>query len=191
MATSKNKQVKAEPEVEEKSSSKKTIAIIIGILIVLAGIAYYASTTRDAEDSTAQSTQTTTETEDQSSKNEQAQSEADDAAIEKAKEDAASGNPVETVVVESDSEYRYVAGSGDSYTVLARQAIEKSGSDLTDAERVAAETKLTQDAGAPYLDIGQDVTIKKSVVSAAVSWAKSLSSEQKSAWQYYADQVAW
>lgn len=187
MAATKKKQ----PEAEERTSSRKTIAIVIGILIVLAGIAYFATTTRDGDDSSTEAEQSITDTEEQSKQEEQAKKEADDAKIEEAKEAAATGEPVDTVVVESDSEYRYVAGNGDSYTVLARQAIAQTDSDMTNAERVAAETLLTQDAGAPYLDIGQEVNIQKDAVEKAISWAKSLSSEQKSAWQFYADQVAW
>jgi len=75
--------------------------------------------------------------------------------------------------------------------MLARKAIAKADSNLSHAERVAAETKLTQDADASYLEIGQAVTIAKSDVKSAVTWAKALSDEQKAAWQYYADQIAW
>lgn len=89
----------------------------------------------------------------------------------------------------SQSVYSYTAAAGDSYTVLARQAVAVAGSDLTAAERVAAETKLTQDAGEPYLEVGQSVRLEKDTVTAAVEWAKSLSEAEKAAWQPYADMV--
>lgn len=190
-ASNKKQQDKKRQAVDDRPSSRGTVAIIIGILIVLAGIAYFATSTRDNDDSSDQKEQSNTDAEEQSKRDEQAQKEADDAKIEEAKDAAASGQPVETVAVESDSQYRYVAGNGDSYTVLARQAIAQSDSGMTAAERVAAETMLTQDAGAPYLDIGEEVIIEKSAVKDVISWAKSLTSEQKSAWQFYADQVAW
>lgn len=185
MATSKKKEVKP----VEQTNSKKTIMIIIGILVVLAGFAYYANITRSSSDTTPQVEQA--KTDEKSSQDTQAQKKSDDTKIEAAKKDAEKGKTIQTVAVESDSSYRYVAGNGDSYTVLARRAVEKASPGMSIAQRVAAETKLAQEASAQYLDVGQEVTIKKSAVEAAVSWAKSLSAEQKSAWQYYADQVAW
>lgn len=97
----------------------------------------------------------------------------------------------ETVATESDEAYNYQAGTGESFTTLARRAIAQADSGLSAAERVAAETKLAQDANAELLETGQDVELAKSDVKAAIDWAKSLSDDAKAAWQPYADQVAW
>lgn len=104
---------------------------------------------------------------------------------------AAKGENVTTSLDETTAAYEYVAGTGESYTALARQAVAKLDAKLTPAERVAAETKLSEEAGMPYLEIGQRVSMKKEAVGAAVKWAKSLTTQEKASWQYYADQVSW
>lgn len=89
-----------------------------------------------------------------------------------------------------DDDYTYTAKDGDSYTVLARQAVAAmAGSNLSAAQRIAAETKLTQDAGAPDLAVGQLVVLDKSTVQAAIDWADSLAPDDEAAWQVYVDNV--
>lgn len=85
--------------------------------------------------------------------------------------------------------YTYTAVAGDSYTQLARQAVAALAGDATTVERVAAETKLAQDAGAPLLEIGQQVELSKSTIQAAIDWAVALNDAEKNAWQPYADMV--
>lgn len=92
---------------------------------------------------------------------------------------------------ETDTEFSYVVGEGESYTTMARRAVASIDGTLSTAERVAAETRLTTDANAQWLNRGQDLTLSKDTVRAAVDWAKSLSAEQKAAWQPYADLIAW
>lgn len=83
------------------------------------------------------------------------------------------------------------AAPGDSYTTLARQAVAKVDGSLSPAERVAAETKLTQDGGAAELAEGQSVAIIRAHIHDAIAWAKSLAAEEKQTWQSYAEQIAW
>lgn len=87
------------------------------------------------------------------------------------------------------SDYKYVAQTGDSYSLMARKAVQdyskKNKSNLSQAQIIAAETTLTQAAGSPYLDVGQNVTIKASDVKSAVDAAKKLTDAQKAAWQQY------
>ena len=90
-----------------------------------------------------------------------------------------------------DESYDYKAGEGDSYTSLARRAVSTVNSQLSPVERVAAETRLAQAAGAEMLAVGQKVAFDKATVEAAVKWAQSLSAEEKATWQPYADMVAW
>lgn len=99
--------------------------------------------------------------------------------------------PDGTTVRETDKAFTYTVGEGESYTTVARRAVASTDSKLTTAERVAAETKLTADANAELLDIGQNVELSKDTVRGAIDWAKNLSDEDKAAWQPYADLVAW
>jgi hypothetical protein len=96
-----------------------------------------------------------------------------------------------TTVTETDTEYNYTVGFGESYTTVARQAIASMDSELNPAERVAAETKIVSDAGAEWLNAGQSLVLSKETVRSAVDWAKSLSDDEKAAWQPYANLVAW
>lgn len=87
----------------------------------------------------------------------------------------------------------YSARPGDSYTVLARKAVqsyaEATNSKLSKAHIVAAETFLTVDAGSPLLEIGQKVALDKSVVAKAVKKAQSLTAAEVAAWQVYVPYV--
>ncbi|MCA9327409.1 hypothetical protein KDA14_02670 [Candidatus Saccharibacteria bacterium] len=89
--------------------------------------------------------------------------------------------------------YAYTAKSGDSYTVLARKAVQTYGIrekvKLSLAQIVAAETFLTSNAGFPELNEGQSVTFNKDDVKAAVKQAQGLSDSQKAAWQAYVPYV--
>lgn len=85
--------------------------------------------------------------------------------------------------------YQYVAQTDDSYSVLARKAIQTYGIEnkvnLSQAQIIAAETWLTQDAGSPILNEGQKVSIEKTTVKKFVEQAQKLSKEQQALWQPY------
>ena len=86
-----------------------------------------------------------------------------------------------------------MAAAGDSYTTLARAAIAKasdrSKTTLNAAQKVAAETYLSEAAGFPALEIGQDISLPASAVDAAIAKAAALSAADQAAWQSYADDV--
>ncbi len=90
-------------------------------------------------------------------------------------------------------ETTYTARLGDSYTVLARKSIQAyadaTQTEVSKAQIVAAETFLTVDAGSPYLNLGQKVTVDKSVVAKAVAKAQALSPAEIAAWQTYVPYV--
>ena len=90
----------------------------------------------------------------------------------------------------SSSAYNYVAQPGDSYSLMARKAVQdyskSNKSNLNQAQIIYAETTLTQAAGSPFLNEGQKVSIKKSDVKSAVDKAKKLTSAQIAAWNEYA-----
>jgi len=85
--------------------------------------------------------------------------------------------------------YDYVAQPGDSYTKIARKAVQTYGAvkqvNLSQAQIIAAETFLTQEAGSPSLNVGEAVSIKESAVDAAVKKAQGLSEAQLAMWQKY------
>lgn len=114
---------------------------------------------------------------------EKAKADAKKAAEEKAKKaaEAAAGKTT------------YTAQPGDSYTVMARHAVQDyakaAGTSVSRAQIVAAETFLTTDAKATLLEIGQKVTFDKGTVAKAVKKAKALSSAELAAWQVYVPYV--
>jgi hypothetical protein len=97
-----------------------------------------------------------------------------------------------TTVVAKDP-YAYTARSGDSYSVLARKAVQTYGIrekvNLTQAQIIAAETFLTSDAGFPALNLAQSVTFDKTVVKAAIVKAQALSATSLALWQTYVKYV--
>lgn len=85
--------------------------------------------------------------------------------------------------------YTYVAQSGDSYTLMARKAVQTYGLNnevnLSEAQIIFAETNLTQAADSPRLNVGQEVQIKQSLVKEWVEKAQQLSEEQQADWAAY------
>ena len=89
------------------------------------------------------------------------------------------------------SDFTYTAEVGDSYISLARDAIMHSGSDLTPAQRVAAETFAASQVGYPEIQVGQRVVFALEGLQQAVSDALALTPESQLVWEPYAAQIAW
>jgi tRNA splicing endonuclease len=89
--------------------------------------------------------------------------------------------------------YAYTAKSGDSYTVLARKAVQTYGIrekvKLSQAQIVAAETFLTSDAGFPELNEGDAVSFKPETVAAAMKKSQTQTEAQLAQWQTYVPYV--
>jgi hypothetical protein len=89
--------------------------------------------------------------------------------------------------------YTYTAKSGDSYSVLARKAIQTYGIvnnvKLSLAQILAAENALTAQAGSPDLSEGQVVSLTQSNVKSAMDAAKKLSPADEAAWNTYVPYV--
>lgn len=85
--------------------------------------------------------------------------------------------------------YKYVAQPGDSYSLMARKAIQtygiKNKINLSNAKILFAETNITQQAGSPLLNINQTVEIKESTVKDWVEKAQKLTATQEAAWNAY------
>lgn len=89
--------------------------------------------------------------------------------------------------------YTYAAQAGDSFTKMARKAVQTFGIteevDLSGAQIVFAETQLTQAAGSPLLNLGQEVELTQSDVANWVERAQELTEEQEAAWATYVPAV--
>lgn len=85
--------------------------------------------------------------------------------------------------------YKYVAQPGDSYSKIARKAIQtyglKNKLKLSQAKIIAAETWLTQEANSPLLNVGQNVNVNESAVKAVVDKASKLTQTQENRWKAY------
>lgn len=88
------------------------------------------------------------------------------------------------------ADYKYVAQAGDTYSQFARKAIQSYGKvnkvNLTQGQIIFAETTLTQTAGSPLLNVGEERTVTESAVKDVVEKATKLTDAQKTAWAAYA-----
>ena len=95
----------------------------------------------------------------------------------------------EAEVSPETSEYTYRAQSGDSYTQLARKAVQTYGINnninLTPAGIIYAETNLTHEASSGNLTVGQEVSIDAQLVKKWVESAQNLPKSEQVAWNAY------
>lgn len=93
------------------------------------------------------------------------------------------------VAASQEAAYSYVAQPGDSYSKIARKAVQtygiKNKVDLSQSRIMFAETNLTLEAGSPQLIQGQKVAIKESTIKNWVEKAKKLNNEQAAKWDKY------
>ncbi len=85
--------------------------------------------------------------------------------------------------------YNYVAQTGDSYSKIARKAIQTYGIrnkvKMSHAKIIAAETWLTQEAGSPSIQAGQKIHVHEKEVKVVVDKAVKLSAAKEKAWAAY------
>lgn len=174
-------------EADENNQGSPIRGLIIIALLILGLLLIYNAFARDVADEAA----VTDEQSKTEAANKDSEKKDDEKKDDKVADQAQPSSVSATTVKETDKAYEYVVGEGESYTTLARRAVASVDSKLTTAERVAAETKLSQDAGGEWLNAGQDLALTKEKVRAAVDWAKGLSEQDKAAWQPWADLVAW
>lgn len=100
-----------------------------------------------------------------------------------------SGTQVSAATAKNSDSYHYTAQPGDSYSQLARKAVQtygiKTNTKLSPAQILFAENGLTTEAGNIELNLGQTVDVKKSVVGAWIEKAKKLTADEKAVWEYY------
>lgn len=93
---------------------------------------------------------------------------------------------VSAVTAKSGDSYHYTAQVGDSYSQLARKAVQtygiKTNTKLSPAQILFAENGLTTEAGNIELNLDQTVDVKKSTVGAWIEKAKKLTTAERMAW---------
>lgn len=145
---------------------QKSVSLATLSFIATLGLVFYAVTVNVSaqEADTEEATQTTQEETSETSEGE---------------------NSEESTV----NNYDYTTQAGDSYSLMARKAIQTYGVNnsvnLTGAQIIYAETNLTQIAGSPVLETGQQVSISEDLVSEWVDSAQALTEDQQAAWQPY------
>lgn len=185
--------VKSTRVEQEKSGVGRIIATIAAALIVVGAVGYFILDINPfaSNDTVTSSDEVKVESDEKKDTDGSERAEKFEKLVRAALVKAAAGEYVETVASETEKTYVFIAGTGESFSALARRAIASTDSELSTAERIAAETRLTQEAGAENLDVAQQLSLEKSDVAEAIEWAEGLSAEEKAAWQYYADMVAW
>jgi len=87
--------------------------------------------------------------------------------------------------------FDYVAQPGDSYSLMARKAVQTYGVinnvNLSGAQIIFVETNLTLAAGSPVLNLGQQVSIDGNLIAEWIEKARELSEGQQAGWQVYAN----
>ena len=102
---------------------------------------------------------------------------------------------VEIVETEEDQDsehnnpYSYIAQPGDSYTKIARKAVQTYGINnnvqLSEAQIIVAETFITNEAGSPKLLAGESVVISEEIVKSATDRAADLDETTQARWERY------
>ena len=59
------------------------------------------------------------------------------------------------------------------------------------AQKIAAESKLVEQAGWPEVDAGQSVKVVSIALSQAINSARSMTADEQQMWQSYADDIVW
>lgn len=97
------------------------------------------------------------------------------------------------VAGEQTGGYVYTAQRGDSYTKMARKAIQtyakQHNLDVSKAGIVFAETNLTKLASSPRLEVGQEIKFAEETLKEWAEKAQSLTQAQQSSWNKYVSSV--
>lgn len=187
-----------------KDLDRKLVAVIVVVLLLVVSFAFVDDDNGDdqannqevsvqqEEAQTSEPAEETAPATDAEEPQAEAETTEESAAEEPASDEPAAEEPQQEQTAATGT-YQYVAQPGDSYTEIARKAVQTYGIindvSLSEAQIVAAETKLTQAAGEPLLEIGQQVTIDESAVEDAVSQVQELDEATLALWATYVPSV--
>lgn len=161
----------------------ETVKRSIGLLLLLLAIGLIVGLASQNENNPASPEANTSEQTDASDKNSTTNPET--------KKEEPNNQPARSE--SSTASYTYIAQPGDAYAYLARKAVQSYGIvnkvSLSQAQIVAAETRLSAQAGFPELNEGQQITLNPADVKAAVEAARKLTIEQQAGWQAYVPEV--
>lgn len=175
-----------------KTNNNKSIVVLGGAVAILAGFLLATNPSTETSNTATSNEQSTQQVAEDRQKDTSAtadkvneQSKQDEQATKTDQSSTKEAQPADV----SDERYVYTAQPGDSYTTMARKAIQTYGvrtdTKLTHAQIVAAETFLTQAARSPELLVGQKVTFKTDVVKMHIDKARKLDATAVTAWQMY------
>lgn len=89
--------------------------------------------------------------------------------------------------------YNYTTQRGDSYTEMARKAMQtyakQHSANITQAGIIFAETNLTKSAGSPRLEVGQEIKFAEETLKEWAEKAQVLTAAQQAAWNRYVSSV--
>ena len=169
-----------------QSLDRNIIALIIIAVVVIFGLAQ-ASNQSPAKDAPEQTAATSDEqSEEHNDDDGHTHEEGEDAAHDEKENKDSEGEHNEST---QGGDYSYTAQSGDSYTTIARKAVQTYGIrnnvNLSEAQIIYAETMLTQNAQAPLLELGENVTFNEESLRNTVDRAQDLTNDEESNWDYY------
>lgn len=95
----------------------------------------------------------------------------------------------ETPVETTSGSFTYVANSGDNLTLLVRKSVQlytaSNNTELSEGQKIAAETCAVQKMGAFELNVGQEVVVTEADIKEAVEKSTSLNESQIATWASY------
>lgn len=162
---------------EMKVTSLSVVPIVLAfsfaVALAVVAVSYYMPAAYAQEQTEEQEEERTEETEEEATAEDEAETTTED----------------EEETEASDVVYSYVAQTGDSYSKIARKAVQTYGLkyevSLSQAQIIFAETNLTLEAGSPSLNEGEAVEVSEATVKAWVDQAEDLSDDAEAAWALY------
>ncbi len=109
-------------------------------------------------------------------------------------EDAPRRNPTTQKPADTPGLYTYTTPAGSNLSLLARRSLQllnqgTQNVSISPAQAMFVETNVVKQLGDRWLEVGEKVTIEKSLLEEYARKSQTLTTEQLAAWQAYADQT--
>ncbi len=182
-----------------KALDRNIVALVVIAILVVGGLVLFGSNDDTTKNETAKAQQNSEQKEEkktESDSEENAEKVIENKEHDDTNEDghddddeAKETEESETATTDNDGPYSYVAQAGDSYTKMARKAVQTYGIvnkvTLTEAQIIYAETVLTQAAQAKTLEVGESVKISEETLRSTVDRAMNLDETAEANWATY------